>query len=102
MVFGFISQDKDEEYVRNREQNIADAIDLLPRLATGIDVNVMFRKCVRVSQLVDKWFVACSCDHMFYFDVHWGGVYVAGLMILSSPENVLYLTFWISHYTMDG
>nr|CAB3468986.1 unnamed protein product [Digitaria exilis] len=38
------AQDKDEEYVRNREQNIADAIDLLPRLATGIDVNVMFRK----------------------------------------------------------
>uniref|UniRef100_A0A0D9WU23 MINDY deubiquitinase domain-containing protein n=1 Tax=Leersia perrieri TaxID=77586 RepID=A0A0D9WU23_9ORYZ len=37
-------QDKDEEYVRNREQNISDAIDLLPRLATGIDVNVMFRK----------------------------------------------------------
>ncbi|CAD6335419.1 unnamed protein product [Miscanthus lutarioriparius] len=37
-------QDKDEEYVRNREQNVADAIDLLPRLATGIDVNVMFRK----------------------------------------------------------
>ncbi|WVZ78551.1 hypothetical protein U9M48_026243 [Paspalum notatum var. saurae] len=37
-------QDKDEEYVRNREQNIADAIDLLPRLTTGIDVNVMFRK----------------------------------------------------------
>ncbi|RCV23169.1 hypothetical protein SETIT_4G277300v2 [Setaria italica] len=37
-------QDKDEEYVRNREQNIADAIDLLPLLATGIDVNVMFRK----------------------------------------------------------
>uniref|UniRef100_J3MHK4 MINDY deubiquitinase domain-containing protein n=2 Tax=Oryza brachyantha TaxID=4533 RepID=J3MHK4_ORYBR len=37
-------QDKDEEYVRNREQNISDAIDLLPRLTTGIDVNVMFRK----------------------------------------------------------
>ncbi|CAL5050130.1 unnamed protein product [Urochloa decumbens] len=37
-------QDKDEEYVRNREQNIADAIDLLPLLTTGIDVNVMFRK----------------------------------------------------------
>ncbi|KAF0903701.1 hypothetical protein E2562_029073 [Oryza meyeriana var. granulata] len=37
-------QGKDEEYVRNREQNISDAIDLLPRLATGIDVNVMFRK----------------------------------------------------------
>jgi hypothetical protein len=38
-------QDKDEEYVRNREQNIVDAIDLLPRLTTGIDVTVMFRKC---------------------------------------------------------
>ncbi|PVH38754.1 hypothetical protein PAHAL_5G345100 [Panicum hallii] len=37
-------QDKDEEYVRNREQNIADAIDLLPRLMTSIDVTVMFRK----------------------------------------------------------
>ncbi|KAL6603496.1 hypothetical protein ACP70R_043857 [Stipagrostis hirtigluma subsp. patula] len=37
-------QGKDDEYVRNREQNIADAIDLLPRLTTGIDVNVMFRK----------------------------------------------------------
>ncbi|XP_025814155.1 ubiquitin carboxyl-terminal hydrolase MINDY-1-like isoform X1 [Panicum hallii] len=37
-------QDKDEEYVRNREQNIADAIDLLPCLTTSIDVTVMFRK----------------------------------------------------------
>ncbi|XP_062234132.1 uncharacterized protein LOC133931289 isoform X2 [Phragmites australis] len=37
-------QGKDEEYVRNREQNVADAIDLLPRLTTGIDVNVMFRE----------------------------------------------------------
>ncbi|KAL5660784.1 hypothetical protein ACJX0J_027909, partial [Zea mays] len=37
-------QVKDEEYVNNREQNIADAIDLLPCLTTGIDVNVMFRK----------------------------------------------------------
>ncbi|XP_025820232.1 ubiquitin carboxyl-terminal hydrolase MINDY-1-like [Panicum hallii] len=37
-------QDKDEEYVRNREQNITDAIDLLPRLTTGIDATVMFRK----------------------------------------------------------
>jgi hypothetical protein len=37
-------QDKDEEYVRNREQNITDAIDLLPRLTTSIDVTVMFRK----------------------------------------------------------
>ncbi|KQK17516.1 ubiquitin carboxyl-terminal hydrolase MINDY-2 [Brachypodium distachyon] len=37
-------QGKDEEYVRNWEHNISDAIDLLPRLTTGIDVNVMFRK----------------------------------------------------------
>ncbi|CAM0909833.1 unnamed protein product [Alopecurus aequalis] len=38
------AQGKDEEYVRNWEHNISDAIDLLPRLTTGIDVNVMFRK----------------------------------------------------------
>ncbi|XP_073012762.1 uncharacterized protein [Typha latifolia] len=37
-------QDKDDGYVNNQQQNIADAIDLLPRLATGIDVNVHFRK----------------------------------------------------------
>lgn len=39
-------QDKDDAYVINQQQNIADAIDLLPRLATGIDVNVQFRKSV--------------------------------------------------------
>uniref|UniRef100_A0ACD5Z6Q0 Uncharacterized protein n=1 Tax=Avena sativa TaxID=4498 RepID=A0ACD5Z6Q0_AVESA len=38
------AQGKDEEYVRNWEHNISDAIDLLPCLTTGIDVNVMFRK----------------------------------------------------------
>ncbi|XP_044959884.1 ubiquitin carboxyl-terminal hydrolase MINDY-2 isoform X2 [Hordeum vulgare subsp. vulgare] len=38
------AQGKDEEYARNWEHNISDAIDLLPRLTTGIDVNVMFRK----------------------------------------------------------
>ncbi|XP_010907483.1 uncharacterized protein [Elaeis guineensis] len=37
-------QDKDDGYVSNQQQNISDAIDLLPRLATGIDVNVHFRK----------------------------------------------------------
>ncbi|XP_020585367.1 uncharacterized protein LOC110028017 [Phalaenopsis equestris] len=37
-------QDKDDGYLINQQQNIADAIDLLPRLATGIDVNVQFRK----------------------------------------------------------
>ncbi|XP_042391494.1 uncharacterized protein LOC121982474 isoform X2 [Zingiber officinale] len=37
-------QDKDDGYLNNQQQNISDAIDLLPRLATGIDVNVLFRK----------------------------------------------------------
>lgn len=36
--------DKDDGYLINKQQNIADAIDLLSRLATGIDVNVQFRK----------------------------------------------------------
>jgi len=31
---------KDEGYIENQQQNIADAIDLLPRLTTGIDVNI--------------------------------------------------------------
>lgn len=37
-------QDRDDGYLINQQQNIADAIDLLSRLATGIDVNVQFRK----------------------------------------------------------
>lgn len=37
-------EDKDAGYVKNQQQNIADAIDMLPRLATGIDVNLHFRK----------------------------------------------------------
>ncbi|KAL9231055.1 hypothetical protein vseg_006323 [Gypsophila vaccaria] len=35
---------KDAEYVENQQQNIADAIDLLPELTTGIDVNTKFRR----------------------------------------------------------
>ncbi|XP_022922260.1 ubiquitin carboxyl-terminal hydrolase MINDY-1-like [Cucurbita moschata] len=35
---------KDAGFVENQQQNIADAIDLLPRLATGIDVNIKFRR----------------------------------------------------------
>ncbi|GMH28884.1 hypothetical protein Nepgr_030727 [Nepenthes gracilis] len=35
---------KDAGYVENQQQNIADAIDLLPQLLTGIDVNVKFRR----------------------------------------------------------
>lgn len=35
---------KDDGHVNNRQQNISEAIDLLPRLAAGIDVNVHLRK----------------------------------------------------------
>ncbi|CAI9093901.1 OLC1v1029503C3 [Oldenlandia corymbosa var. corymbosa] len=38
------TDNKDAGYVENQEQNIADAIDLLPRLTTGIDVNIKFRR----------------------------------------------------------
>nr|XP_043628471.1 ubiquitin carboxyl-terminal hydrolase MINDY-1-like [Erigeron canadensis] len=38
------SDNKDVGYVENQQQNIADAIDILPRLATGIDVNIKFRR----------------------------------------------------------
>ncbi|KAL2235276.1 UNVERIFIED_CONTAM: Ubiquitin carboxyl-terminal hydrolase MINDY-1, partial [Sesamum indicum] len=34
---------KDAGYIENQQQNIADAIDLLPRLTTGIDVNIKFQ-----------------------------------------------------------
>lgn len=37
-------ENKDVGYVENQQQNIADAIDLLPRLMTGIDVNIQFRR----------------------------------------------------------
>ncbi|KAL2516809.1 ubiquitin carboxyl-terminal hydrolase MINDY-1 [Abeliophyllum distichum] len=36
--------DKDAGYAENQQQNISDAIDLLPRLTTGIDVNIKFRR----------------------------------------------------------
>ncbi|XP_047322203.1 ubiquitin carboxyl-terminal hydrolase MINDY-1-like [Impatiens glandulifera] len=35
---------KDMGFLENQQQNIADAIDLLPLLATGIDVNTKFRR----------------------------------------------------------
>ncbi|XP_057487035.1 uncharacterized protein LOC130773120 isoform X1 [Actinidia eriantha] len=38
------ADNKDAGYLENQQQNIADAIDLLPRLATGIDVNTKFRR----------------------------------------------------------
>eukprot|EP00241_Pyramimonas_parkeae_P003724 CAMPEP_0114228484 /NCGR_PEP_ID=MMETSP0058-20121206/2372_1 /TAXON_ID=36894 /ORGANISM="Pyramimonas parkeae, CCMP726" /LENGTH=667 /DNA_ID=CAMNT_0001339443 /DNA_START=409 /DNA_END=2413 /DNA_ORIENTATION=+ len=34
---------KGEEYARNTQQNIQDAINMLPKLAHGLDVNVRFR-----------------------------------------------------------
>ena len=39
-----VLQNKDAGYVENQQQNISDAIDLLPRLTTGIDVNIKFRR----------------------------------------------------------
>lgn len=39
-----MGQNKDEGYIENQQQNISDAIDLLPRLTTGIDVNIKFRR----------------------------------------------------------
>lgn len=42
--FVIVLQNKDEGYIENQQQNISDAIDLLPRLATGIDVNIQFRR----------------------------------------------------------
>lgn len=35
---------KDVGFLANQQRNVADAIDLLPRLATGIDLNVKFRR----------------------------------------------------------
>eukprot|EP00240_Pyramimonas_obovata_P013569 CAMPEP_0118943480 /NCGR_PEP_ID=MMETSP1169-20130426/38402_1 /TAXON_ID=36882 /ORGANISM="Pyramimonas obovata, Strain CCMP722" /LENGTH=260 /DNA_ID=CAMNT_0006888745 /DNA_START=87 /DNA_END=866 /DNA_ORIENTATION=+ len=37
------AQNMGDEYKRNVEHNVADAINLLPKLATGLDVNVRFR-----------------------------------------------------------
>nr|GLL49297.1 ubiquitin carboxyl-terminal hydrolase MINDY-1-like [Ipomoea trifida] len=36
--------DKDAEYVKNQQQKVTDAIDLLPRLATGLIVNTKFER----------------------------------------------------------
>ncbi|GLT78294.1 hypothetical protein SLA2020_498340 [Shorea laevis] len=35
---------KEAGYLENQQQNIADAMNLLPRLTTGIDVNIKFRR----------------------------------------------------------
>ncbi|XVE84200.1 hypothetical protein DITRI_Ditri16bG0151300 [Diplodiscus trichospermus] len=38
------NKNKNTEYVANLQRNINDALDLLPKLATGIDVNIKFRR----------------------------------------------------------
>ncbi|KAL2501631.1 MINDY deubiquitinase domain-containing protein [Forsythia ovata] len=38
---------KDAGYAENEQQHISDAIDLLPRFNTGIDVNIKFRRSIR-------------------------------------------------------
>jgi hypothetical protein len=59
-------QNKDAGYAENQQQNIADAIDLLPRLATGIDVNIKFRRSdfYSPSSLLLS-FSLCSFDQNF-------------------------------------
>ena len=37
-------EDDKEEHFENKAQNIMDAMELLPGLAYGIDVNVKFRR----------------------------------------------------------
>ncbi|KAK4365299.1 hypothetical protein RND71_016657 [Anisodus tanguticus] len=54
--------DKDAGYVENQQQNIADAIDLLPRLATGIDVNIKFRR-------IDDFEFTCECAIFDLLDI---------------------------------
>nr|VDC83381.1 unnamed protein product [Brassica rapa] len=39
----FMIEDDKEDHFENKAQNIMDAMELLPRLAAGIDVNVKFR-----------------------------------------------------------
>ncbi|KAL3647231.1 hypothetical protein CASFOL_008199 [Castilleja foliolosa] len=50
---------KDTGYVENQQQNIADAIDLLPRLTTGIDVNIKFRRIIWGASPTNSNFVRC-------------------------------------------
>lgn len=35
-------QGKTEQFLQNQQQNLSDAMSVVPRLATGIDVNVKF------------------------------------------------------------
>ncbi|XP_047338515.1 ubiquitin carboxyl-terminal hydrolase MINDY-1-like [Impatiens glandulifera] len=54
--------DKDAGYVENQQQNISDAIDLLHRLATGIDVNLRFRR-------IDDFEFTCECTIFDLLDI---------------------------------
>lgn len=53
-------QSKDAEYAQNQQQNIADAIDLLPRLATGIDVNIKFLRLNLQKDFDSGHFLFCN------------------------------------------
>ncbi|GKB16334.1 ubiquitin carboxyl-terminal hydrolase MINDY-1 isoform X2 [Tanacetum coccineum] len=74
---------KDAGYVENQQQNIGDAIDLLPRLTTAINVNLKFmriddfkfsRECATFDQLdislCHGWIVDPHRAHMFFEVVH--------------------------------
>ncbi|CDY41266.1 BnaA01g12730D [Brassica napus] len=44
LVADVLFDNDDDEYTENQQQRIADAINLLPRLADGINVNIRFRR----------------------------------------------------------
>lgn len=42
------SDDDDDEFTENQEHKIADAINLLPRFADGVNVNIRFRRLINM------------------------------------------------------
>lgn len=45
LKFGLLVQAADEQTQANVDQNVADAISIMPKLKTGLDVNVKFTGC---------------------------------------------------------
>ncbi|CAN7109535.1 unnamed protein product, partial [Brassica rapa subsp. narinosa] len=44
LVADVLFDNDDDEFTENQQQRIADAVNLLPRLADGINVNIRFRR----------------------------------------------------------
>ncbi|KAI3414698.1 MINDY_DUB domain-containing protein [Psidium guajava] len=78
---------KDAGYVENQQQNIADAIDLLPRLATGIDVNIKFRRIDDLNSPVNVQSLICWTFHSIMV-----GLSIPRIMFLHSrlgPSHIM-------------